>query len=76
VAGHVRLSSPRRPARGFAQEIGDQVLPVEVHRENGHPVTVSMDQSPRPSRIQVTVSGPQVRVTGSGLVVAEGGMRG
>lgn len=30
----------------FAQEIGDQVLPVEVHRENGHPVAVSMDQSP------------------------------
>ena len=29
----------------------------------------------RPSRIQVTVSGQRVRVSGSGLVVAEGTLR-
>jgi trans-2,3-dihydro-3-hydroxyanthranilate isomerase len=31
---------------GLAQEIGGKVLPVEVIREEGRPVVVSMDQSP------------------------------
>jgi trans-2,3-dihydro-3-hydroxyanthranilate isomerase len=37
---------PGSAGRGLAQEIGGQVLPVEVIREQGRPVAVVMDQSP------------------------------
>jgi PhzF family phenazine biosynthesis protein len=40
-----------------------------------HPATVAIEQGHalgRPSRIQVEISGPRIRVGGSGLVVAEG----
>jgi trans-2,3-dihydro-3-hydroxyanthranilate isomerase len=54
-AGHHALgawlwlaASDRLPGDGggLAQEIGGDVLPVEVIREAGQPVTISMDQSP------------------------------
>ena len=42
-------------------------------RAEGHPVIVEQGCAlGRPSRIQVSVAGPRVRVGGSGLVVAEG----
>ena len=41
--------SPGSGEAGLAQEISEQVLPVEVSRAGGRPATVWMDQSPPPT---------------------------
>ena len=72
VAG--RLRSPPRPKHSLPR--GLALLVAAGKAPDGVAAVVEQGRAlGRPSRIQVTVTGQRVRVSGSGLVVAEGTLR-
>jgi PhzF family phenazine biosynthesis protein len=81
AAAYTRFFNPivgiaEDPATGTAAGPLAARLVAGGQAEPGRPVIIEQGHAlGRPSRIEVTVSGTQVRLSGSGLVVAEGTLR-